>query len=174
MGDPLTVGLAVGGTLLSAYGQIQQGQAADAMGKANQQSAEFSAKQMEINAGQERASAQRKMLEEGRKKNMALSRAQAVAAASGGGTLDPSIVDIMGDLEAEGEYNKRAALFEGEQRAQDLESGAMVQRYQGSMSRMAGKAEKKSSYVAAAGSLFKGGGQVGDSDAFKSLMDKYG
>lgn len=165
MGDPVTIGLAVGGTLLSAYGQYQQGQAADAMGKAQQQAADYQAAQMQTQAGQERAASQRKMIEERRRGTLAQSKAQALAAASGGSSLDPSIVDIMGDLEAETQYNVDVAQYEGEDRARDLEMGGSLKQYEGRMARQAGKMEKRSATIAAAGSLLKGG---------STLMEKYG
>lgn len=165
MGDPVTIGLAVAGTALSAYGAYQQGQAADAAGKAAQVSADYQAKQMAVNAGQERAAAQRKAFEERRRGTLAQSKAQAVAAASGGGSLDPSIVDIMGDLEGEAQYNSNVALYEGEERARDLETGASIKRYEGAQARAAGKYEKRASTIKAAGSLLSGG---------STLLDKYG
>lgn len=165
MGDPVTIGLAVAGTLFQAYGQYQQGQAADAMGKAQEIAANYQADQMKVNAGQERAAAQRKMLEEKRRGTLAQSKVQAIAAASGGGSLDPSIVDIMGDLESEAQYNADVATFEGEERARDLETGANIKRYEGAQARAAGKYEKKAYTVKAASSLLSGG---------SSLLEKYG
>ena len=165
MGDPVTIGMAVAGTVLGAYGQIQQGNAAEAAGKAQQKGLEYQAAQMEVQAGQERAAAQRRAMDERRKKTLTQSRAQAISAAGGGGSLDPTIVDIMGDLEAEGEYNANVAMYEGEERARDLLTGSQLRRYEGTQARTAGKMAKKSSRIAAAGSLLKGG---------NSLMDKYG
>ena len=165
MGDPVTIGLAVGGTLLSAYGQIQQGNAAAAMGKAQQQADEYQASQMKVQAGQERAAGQRRAYEERRKGELVMSKAQAQAAASGSSSLDPSIIDIMGDLESETQYNVDVTNYESEDRARDLETGASLKSYEGQMAKAAGKMQKRSSTIAAAGSLLKGG---------STLMEKYG
>lgn len=175
MADPLTIGLAVGGTLLSAWGQVQAGNAAEQAGRNAQVAADYQASQLERNAGQERAMAQRKAIEEARKKRMAQSRAQALVAAQGGGSLDPSVVDLMGDLEAEGQYNFDMALQQGEESARDMETGAQLKRYEGRQALAAGKAEKRSATIAAAGSLLKGGSSIyGDYKASKTLLEKYG
>ena len=165
MGDPVTIALGVGGTILSAAGQVQAGWAADANAKAQQQALEYQAKQAEINAGQERASAQRRAMEERRQAGLASSRAKALAAAGGGTLLDPSVVNIMGDLAAEGEYNADVAMYEGEERARDLETGAQLRRYEGYMERAAGRQEKRSGYLSAGATVLKGR---------SSLMSKYG
>lgn len=164
----------IGSTVVSALAERRAGQVADATGKANQQAADYQAAQMKVNAGQERAAAQRKALAETKRKDLAQSRVQALSAAGGGGTLDPSIVDIMGDLESEGTLNAQNALYEGEERARDLETGASLKTYEGQQARAAGKTAKKSSSIAVAGALFQGGAKVAGSSQFQSLMDKYG
>lgn len=147
--------IAVAGAVATTYSQIQAGNAAEAQAEASQNAAIYQAKQMEANAGQERAMSQRKAIEEVRRKTLAQSTGLARAAA-GGGALDGSVVKIMGDLEEEGEYNKSVALYEGEERARDLESGGSINRYEGNEAYKAGKMQKKSSRISAASSLLKG------------------
>lgn len=165
MADPMTI-MMVGGTILQAAGQISQGNAADANAKAQQEQLEYQAKVREINAGQERAAAQRRAIEERRQGDLASSRARAVAAAGGGDTFDPSVIDILGDLDAEGQYYSDIAMYEGEERARDLESGAALNRHEGQMARSAGKQAKKQSRFAAASTIMKGGADT--------MASKYG
>ncbi len=172
MGIPAIV-LTVASTVLTAYGQIQQGKAADAQAKAQQQGLEYQAKQREAAAVQERAQTQRRVIEENRQKNLVKSKVVARSAASGAGALDGSVVDIMGDLEQEGEYNKGVALYEGEERARSLETGAAIDRYEGQQVRAADKAAKKSSYLAAGSTIFKGASSIAGSDAGKSMYERF-
>jgi len=160
MADPISIGLLVGSTVLSAAGAMQEGWAAEASAKAQQQQLEYQAKTGEIAAGQERASAQRRAMEERRQAGLASSRAQALAAAGGGGTLDPSIINIMGDLAAEGEYAADVELYEGEERARELETGAELRKYEGRAARAAGKRAKKAGYMKAAATVMKGGSSM--------------
>lgn len=173
MGDPVSTALMVGGTVISAVGQYQQGksqqklmnyQAQQAQNIANSQAA-----QLEYKAGQERAAAQQRMIETGRQKRLALSRAQALSAASGGGSLDPSVINLLGGIETEGEYNKGTAFYEGEETAKGLEYDAANTRSQGNaqaaVDRFSGKMYKQAGIIGATTTLMKGG---------SSLMDKYG
>lgn len=165
MGDPVTIGLAVASTAFSAVQQMGAAAAARQAGKDQEAENEYQAKQMEVQAGQERASSQRRAIEERRRTNIAESRAAAVVAGSGGDTLDPSVVKIMGDLESEGSYNVDVAKYEGEDKARNLETGASLQRYQGGIARAAGANEAKADYLKVGSTVFSGG---------STLMDKYG
>lgn len=136
---------------LSALGAIQAG-------NAQNDAAKFQAAQMEQQAGQERASAQRAMIEQRRKERFAQSRLQAVAAASGAGATDPTVLDLSGDIAQEGEYRALTALFEGEERARGLQMGASAKRYEGAAAKQAG-------YIGAATTMLGAG---------SSLYDKYG
>lgn len=141
----------VAGTVMSAT-------AARNEGIAQQQQADYQAAQMKIQAGQERAAAQRKALSALHEKDLVQSKAQANAAGSGAGALDPSVVDIMGDLEQQGQYNANVATYEGEDRGRNLESGAALKIYEGKQAKAAGNTK-------AIGALISGG---------SSLLSKYG
>lgn len=56
------------------------------------------------------------------------SRALAVAAASGGGAADPTVIKRMADLRGEGEFNALSALYEGESAARFGEAKAKYTR----------------------------------------------
>lgn len=172
MGDPVSTALIIGSTALSAVGQIQQGKSQQKLMNYQAQQAEniadAQAKQLEYRAGQERASTQRKVIQENRTKNLALSRAQALVASSGGGSLDPSVINLMGDLETQGEYNKSVINYEGEESAKGNEYSAALTRSQGqsqaAVDRFSGKMYKQAGYMAAASTVLKGG---------SSMYDKY-
>jgi len=165
--------------------QIMQAQAAQQQQIAldQQRMLNYQASQMESIAGQERASAQRTALLERRKQRLAQSRATALAAAGTGDTLDPSVINILGDLEAEGSLAARTAMWTGEERARDYESSAAMRRAEGEMTASsgiyqagitragaemtmeAGRQERKAANQRAMATLIKGG---------SSMMDKYG
>ena len=191
----------VASTVMSVAGGIQQGKAADAQGKAQQsmynqialqqeaqgrqeqERANYIASQNDTIAGQERAASQRQAMEQQRQKRLVQSRGQAVAAASGGGALDPGVLDIMGDIEDQGNYNALVALYEGESSARNYENQANLSRWQGvnalnaskteawgsrqqgALARAEGKAKKKQAYIGALGSALGGA---------SSLYSKYG
>jgi hypothetical protein len=193
--------MAIGGAVMTVAGTVSEGFAAkqqgkaqqsmyndiakqqEAQGRAQQQEAEYVARQNENIAGQERAKSQRIAIEQQREKRLAQSTGQAVAAASGGGALDPGVLDIMGGIEDQGNYNALVALYEGESSARNFESQAALTRWQGSNALAASKMEAagsrtQGSMARSAGnsaftsSLLKGGGQALSSGT--SLYSKYG
>lgn len=143
----------------------QQGDAMRRAGEADQAAANAQAAVMERNAGQARAQSQRDALEQRRRVMLASSRARAVAAAGGTATTDPGVVDILSDLDAEGEYRFRTALTGGEAEAQGMEYAAAVKRQTGLDALEAGRAQRRSSYLSAGATL---AGSFG-----KTLLDKY-
>lgn len=138
-------------TVVSAAGSIMSGNAAN-------KAAKFEAAQMTQQAGQERAASQRQAIEQRRQAGLANSRVTAVAAASGAGATDASVLDIQGDNAATGEYNALSALYSGEEKARGLEMGAVAKRYEGANAAQAGKMQ-------AVGTILSSG---------KSLYDIYG
>ena len=173
-------------TIIGVVGQISAGQsqadAARAQAEYQSSALRYQAKlatrqaqQMEQEAGQERAVSQRAAMEERRRGRFVSSEAQAIAAASGAGALDPTIVNILGDIGAEEETRALTALYMGEERARGLEYGAKLTRaggrgdiYAAQRALQAGgieaSAAKRASYFGAAGTLLEGG---------SSLFSKY-
>ena len=163
-------------TLIGGFSAIQQGQAQRQAGEAQNRAAQYQAQlrnaqaaAMEQGAGQERAAAQRAAIEQRRQGRFVGSRAQAIAAASGGGALDPSIVNLMGDLGSEADFRAATALYQGEDRARSLEYGAVLQRatgqgdiYAGEVARRSGIAAQNRSYLTAAGTVASGVGKMYD------------
>jgi hypothetical protein len=141
----------IAGALIQAGGTIMGGLAANDAAKAE-------AKQMEQEAGQTRARAQRVAIGERHKGTIAQSRLTALAAAGGGDAQDPTVVDLASGIYEQSEYDALMGLYNGEERARGYEYGAKVRRYEGKMA-------KKMSFFDAASTALGAGA---------SLMDKYG
>lgn len=139
--------LSLSGTILGGVGTVAGGAAANA-------SAQYEAKQLEARATAERAAGQRDAMRERKQKELVISRAKAVGAASGGG------VDLvgLGKIEEEGEYNALTAMWEGEERARGAEDQAAATRW-------SGKQAKRASFINAGATILDGGA---------SFMEKYG
>jgi hypothetical protein len=138
------------GTLFSTAGQIGAGYAAS-------RSADSEARQLKRAAKMTRGSAQREAIEERRQARLLMSRGQAVAAASGGGASDVSVVNTLADVAAEGEYRALTALWEGEERATGMEKAASARVSEGRAGALAGFMGGASSLLtgAAEGDWFK-------------------
>lgn len=144
--DAINAVTKVGGAvapLLKASALWRSGSAASAEGGAIDRGKGFDAAQLRVRAGQERAASQRRMLAEKKKEGLVQSALQARAAASGGGS-DPSVVDLAGDIAAEGQYRAMTALYEGDDLARSLENIALVRNYEGAEARRAGEIKKRS------------------------------
>lgn len=153
------------GTGMEVAGANQAGNAA--MLAAQRQAAEknFEADQSTQNAGQAVAASQRAAIEQDRQSRIAQSRMLAVAAASGGGARDPTIVNLIARNAGEGAYRSGLALYQGEEQSRQLLMQASAKRYEGQVA-LEGGAQRQQAYKTAANtSLIKGAG---------SLFSKYG
>ena len=139
------------GTALNAYGKYRAGESAKDRKK-------FEAKQMEKKAHQALSVSQRKAQELDRQGRLQQSRALAIAASSGGGASDPTVMNLMAELSGETDYRKTVALYEGREEAASLRLGAEVAREEGDLAKNAGQ-------IAALGTVLSGG---------TSLYSKYG
>lgn len=146
-------GIAAAGTLYSAY---QQNEA----GKAENERRQRRAKLLREQAIQERASGQHASEEQRRRADIIISNAQATVAASGGGTVDPSIMRLIAGLTEEGTHASTAEKYQSETAAQGMEAGSDEEMRQGSAAQDAGR-------IAAIGTLIQGGAQA------YSMYDKY-
>ncbi len=141
------------GTGMSAGAQYSAGVNAS-------KAAEFEAQQALINAGQAKAASQRTGADVERRAKLLESRALAVAAASGGGASDPSVVDIISGIAGEGSYRSALARYEGDDKARTLETQADAARFRG-------RAAKKAGIVGAFGTIL-------GSPSAMSMYKKYG
>lgn len=159
--------LSVVGTLATASGQTSAGSAANT-------SAEFQAAQLTQAAGQSRASSQRLAMELRRQGRLKGSKALAIAAAGGGGASDPTIVDLLADIAAEGEFAALTALFEGSETAAGQELQAAGLRQTGATKEKAGKFAAFTTLLSGASSMFLRFGQPvdGEDDDFAAKLDR--
>lgn len=130
------------GTAISTFGTIQAGREAEAQ-------ANYQAKVQEQQADEAYASSQRDAAEKYRKGQIMLGDQRAAIAGSGGDLTDPSVLDIMGDTQAEIDLAARTDIFRGDQQARGYNDAAIN-------SRISGQNAKRASYLNAAGTLFSG------------------
>ena len=146
-------------------GHRQSGEAARVTGQRRNVAAQFEAEQMEQVAGQSIAASQRDAAEEKRRADLVASRALALAAASGGGASDPTIVRIIANLKGEGSYRSAVALYRGEEQARRYRMGAKAKRFEGAMAEDSGLKEQYAHEIAGTAAL------MGTSS---SLFGRYG
>lgn len=132
----------IAGTAVSAAGSI-------AAGRAQERAAEHRAQQLEIKAKEEKAAAQRESMQLRRRKELAISSAQARAGASGFDPGSSGTLDIIGEIERYGTLQEQTALYGGLSREQGLLDSATGERITGASQRTAG-------YYDAAGTILGG------------------
>lgn len=115
--------------IVSAVGTI-------AAGKAEQNNQNYLAKQEDMKAKEEMASSQREAQQNLNEADLANSRAQALAASSGGGAgaEAPTIVRLMSDTAGQGTLNANTTLYGGMERAAGLRDSAKGRRAAGKAS----------------------------------------
>lgn len=148
--------LQTAGTILSLASAVNQASTYNKYGAAQDGAAQFRAAQLEQQAGQERASAQRTAMEARRRAKLAASRAQALSASSGAGALDPTVLKLMSGIAGEGELAADNALYQGEERAIGLQTSAAANRYEGSQARRAGEIRANTSILGGVASAAQG------------------
>jgi len=141
--------------------------AANAREMAARQAAAFRFKQQQyaVNAGQAVAAGQMDAAEQRRQGQLIQSRAQALAAASGAGAVDPSVVHIMGQNAGEIALRANIALYKGEEQARMLRMQAAAEGHSAGLAIEAGENKANAFEMAGRSALFKGAG---------SLFTKYG
>jgi hypothetical protein len=108
-------------------------------------------------ANRTKAVATAEMAEEQRLKEQMESRAIAVAAASGAGIDDPTMVQLIGDLNTEGEYRIMSRLFVGETEAEGLQEQSYAARREGEAALNAAYVKVVKSAISTFGGGFGGG-----------------
>lgn len=149
----LPTALTIASTAVGAAGTIAAGQAA-------KRNSDFQAAQLDVRARQEKAAAQREAEDIRRRTQLALSRQQAVSAASGLGASDPTVQEIASETASFGAYQAATAQAGGDMRA----SNAYLQ---ASGARASGSAALTGSYLSA-------GSTILGSVASNVFQDKYG
>jgi hypothetical protein len=148
--------LGLAGAGMSAMSSIQQGKNAQSAAEANQRN-------LNAQAIQDGAVGQRSAINERRKAGLMLSRAQAVAAASGGGPLDENL--MTGILE-EGERAAGFQQYTATERAKGLQYQGDIGRYEADNTMAAAKTQ-------AIGTLLGAAGKAGSSASKSGLFDRF-
>lgn len=139
--------LALIGGLVSGFGQVAGGIAAN-------RQAQQQALNQEAEGKQEFANAQQQAFQKKREGELMISRQQALAAVSGGGADDPTILKIMGDTAGQTATNVHQTVAGGEQ--------AMMNGFASARStRSAGRSSFLGSMFNAAGTFAKAGAKYG-------------
>lgn len=162
--EPIMIGLALAGTAASAAGTIISGQsqAAALEYQARQQQilAQWQADQLRVQARQELGIAAAKAREERRQAAIMQSNQLAIAASSGAGATNPTIINLMEETAAHGEYLAQGEMFTGRSRAADLRIRADTileeARAGGVVAGMTADATRTNSYLTAAGDVASG------------------
>jgi len=119
------------GSIAGMVAARDAGRMARVQGERARIAAEFAAWQADEQAGTAIAISQRQAMEEHRQATLVASRALAVAAASGAGVSDPTMVRILANARGEGAYRASVALYEGEAKARTLRLDAAAGRVSG-------------------------------------------
>ncbi len=128
---------------MAVIGKIYQGQQ-------QRVALQGAANQLNMEAGQARATGIQRSIMERRKTDYVASNANAEIAAGGLATTGTSAQSVVGQIKGQGEYNARTALYEGEQRGSELDYDATLRRNEA-------KAAATASYFSAAGSAVSDG-----------------
>lgn len=134
--------LGVVGSVVSAMGTIAQANAAVSAAKAEQ-------KQLSHMAAEKQAVATRDAQSRAREARLLLSRQQAVAASSGGGATDPTVMELAGGIAREANVGQREAVRQGQ------EEGRMLN-YKGYIGVKNAEAQKSAAMFGAFASVFSG------------------
>lgn len=153
------------GMLTSFAGQSQSAAAARVSAQRALVAAQFEADQLNQNAGQAIAVSQQAAKEQLRQANLVRSRAIAVAAASGAGVSDDTIMRLISRNAGEGAYRAGVALYQGEEKARQLRMAASTRLLEGAYNAESLDAKANAYDTSAIGGLISGGG---------SLFAKYG
>lgn len=164
--------LAYEGASTAANGALMSGAAARLQGERKKVALNFEADQLVQAAGQARAVGQREAMVAERQKMLVLSRALAVAGASGASASDPSVVNLLSRIEGEGAYRRSVAIYQGEAAAQKAIMGASARRWEGEAAEAAGRDAEAAYGIYARGQ--RTGANAGLVKGASGLFAKYG
>ena len=129
------------------YGGLAAKKEGELDAKASLASGKMTAEQLNRNAETERAAAQRAGFEKQRETDRVISSQVAIAAASGAGASNPTILDLIEDTAGRGKYLKDIEIYGGEERARGLEDQAQVATYNAKVRADAAKRKGKNLYI---------------------------
>lgn len=167
----IPVAMQIFGTMSSASGSYRAGSAAAAAGEAQRNELQFEAAQLEQQAGQVEAAAQRTALERDRQTALVNSRALAIAASTGGAS-DPTVINLIARNAAEGSYQHAVAIYNGAENARQLRMNASAKRYGGDVAQAGGKNMQAAYQMQGMGSILKGASSLYTRYATNTPLDK--
>lgn len=129
--------------VVGAVGAIQQGKAA-------KQAADYNAQISMENAQISRSNAAAEAGQISRENYLRLGAIRAAAGRNGGVSGEGSVLDVLGDVAAQGELEKQQALYQGELGARGYTNTA-------TLDRMQGKSAQRAGYMKAGTDLLSGG-----------------
>jgi hypothetical protein len=136
----VAAGASVAGGAIASEGAMQRG-------RAENDAAQAEAVQLDAKGREEFAASQQEAFAKRREGRLASSRAQALAAASGGGADDPTIVKLMSGIASESEYNAGTAMYGGVSRRSGLIDAANNRRRSGQASLLGSRYEAAGSFL---------------------------
>jgi hypothetical protein len=163
------------GAGISAFSQINAGRMARLAGDRSAARMQFQAKEAEYQAGQVVAESQLAAAEQRRQADLVASRSLAVAAASGAGVSDPTVMNVIARTKGEGVYRASLALYEGVAKARSLRVQSAFDELAGDEASLQGRITEGESKTGALGTLVAGaGGATSAASKSSSLYTKYG
>jgi hypothetical protein len=147
------VGSQLIGGALSASSTLAAGDDAVTTSKiiANQQ--EYKGQQLDMQAQESRAAAQRAMLDKRRQAGLMLSTLRARVAGGGGDTTDSGTINLAEGITERGEMEALTEMYKGENRARGLEDMAAGARREGDAAIFEGAVKKRAARMKAAGTI---------------------
>ena len=142
-----------------AGGNIAAQGALDA-GNAQLSAAQYEAAQMRQNAMQAQAIGSVRAQTAANNSLVAQSHALAVAAASGGGALDPSVVNVISKLAGEGSLAAQTEVYNGNEVARQTNNKADATVYAGGLKQYAGQIDANAYKVKQIGSLISSASSI--------------
>lgn len=146
------------GTGLEYRGNQDAADAAIVAGQRQANAYRFRAAQTIVNAGQAVAAGQMDAAEQARQGALIQSRALALAAASGGGATDPTVVNVIKNIAGEASYRSSVALYGGEEKARQLRMSAAADNYGAGLAEADASMKSDAYRRAATSALLKGAG----------------
>ncbi len=159
MCDPV-IGLAIAAAVVTGYGQIQAGQAANAQSKYEQKLANRNAEMEDRNRKDAISRGDTEQMRHYRKLAQAMGEARVKAGAAGVDVAFGSAANLESDIALMG-YEDSATISENTVKEMEgYDINAANYRAEGKAARMRGKAAKTAGYIGAAGTLLSAGSQL--------------
>lgn len=129
-------------------------------GQLRKDSEQFRARLYTQQAGLAIAASQRTSMEARRQAKLVESRALAVAAASGTDASSTGVMNVIANIAGEGAYRSAVALYEGRERAKQLEIEGVMAEYSGDTAMFAAKSRAAANEMQAASTIMSTAGSM--------------